>query len=144
MNDTLAEFKKAGWGWALWNFTGGFGICDSGRYDVAYENWHGRKLDRAMLELLAGGLITLVLERACTAVAGIRITTLNQPPWPTRRPWERASRPAAMAGRAQASGRTDRGRKRVQPTPEGRGLRRRRAGGKGIGIKGKAVAERLP
>jgi endoglucanase len=52
MNDTLAEFKRAGWGWALWNFTGGFGICDSGRFDVAYETWHGRKLDRAMLDLL--------------------------------------------------------------------------------------------
>jgi endoglucanase len=55
MNDTLAEFKRAGWGWALWNFTGGFGICDSGRYDVAYDTWHGRKLDRAMLELLQSG-----------------------------------------------------------------------------------------
>jgi endoglucanase len=55
MNDTLAEFKKAGWGWALWNFTGGFGICDSDRFDLAYENWHGRKLDRAMLELMQAG-----------------------------------------------------------------------------------------
>jgi endoglucanase len=55
LNDTLAEFKKAGWGWALWNFIGSFGICDSGRYDVAYETWHGRKLDRAMLELLQAG-----------------------------------------------------------------------------------------
>lgn len=54
LNDTLAEFKRAGWGWALWNFTGGFGICDSGRFDVAYETWHGRKLDRAMLDLLQG------------------------------------------------------------------------------------------
>jgi endoglucanase len=55
MNDTLAEFKKAGWGWALWNFTGPFGIIDSGRFDVAYEDWHGRKLDRAMVELLQAG-----------------------------------------------------------------------------------------
>jgi endoglucanase len=52
MSDALAEFKKAGWGWALWNFTGGFGICDSGRNDVAFETWHGRKLDKAMVELL--------------------------------------------------------------------------------------------
>jgi len=52
MNDALAEFNKAGWGWALWNFTGSFGVCDSGRYDVAYETWHDRKLDRGMLELL--------------------------------------------------------------------------------------------
>jgi endoglucanase len=55
LNDTLEEFKRAGWGWALWNFTGSFGICDSGRYDVAFENWHGRKMDRAMLELLQAG-----------------------------------------------------------------------------------------
>ena len=55
MHDTLEEFKKAGWGWALWNFTGSFGICDSGRYDVAFENWHGRKLDRGMLDLLQNG-----------------------------------------------------------------------------------------
>jgi endoglucanase len=55
MNDTLAEFKKAGWGWALWNFTGPFGIVDSGRFDVAYEDWHGRTLDRAMVELLQAG-----------------------------------------------------------------------------------------
>ena len=52
MHDTLEEFKKAGFGWALWNFTGSFGICDSGRYDIAYDTWHDRKLDRGMLELL--------------------------------------------------------------------------------------------
>ena len=55
INDTLNAFKKAGFGWALWNFTGSFGVCDSGRFDVAYEDWHGRKLDRAMLELLQAG-----------------------------------------------------------------------------------------
>jgi endoglucanase len=55
LHDTLEEFRRAGWGWALWNFTGSFGICDSGRYDVAFETWHGRKLDRAMLELLQAG-----------------------------------------------------------------------------------------
>lgn len=39
-------------GYALWNFRGDFGILDSGRKDVAYEDWHGHKLDRKMLELL--------------------------------------------------------------------------------------------
>ena len=52
MRDCLAAWKAAGWGWALWNFTGGFGILDSDRADVTYENWRGHKLDRAMLELL--------------------------------------------------------------------------------------------
>jgi endoglucanase len=36
----------------LWNFRGGFGILDSGRADVAYEDWRGHRLDREYLELL--------------------------------------------------------------------------------------------
>jgi endoglucanase len=52
MRDCLAVWKEMGWGWALWNFRGSFGILDSGRTDVAYEDWRGHKLDRAMLELL--------------------------------------------------------------------------------------------
>jgi endoglucanase len=52
MRDCLENWKAVGWGWALWNYRGGFGILDSGRNDVAYENWRGHKLDRAMLELL--------------------------------------------------------------------------------------------
>jgi endoglucanase len=39
-------------GFAPWNFIGDFGLLDSGRDDVAYEDWHGHKLDRKMLELL--------------------------------------------------------------------------------------------
>jgi endoglucanase len=39
-------------GWALWNLRGAFGILDSNRPDVAYEDWHGHKLDRQYLELL--------------------------------------------------------------------------------------------
>jgi hypothetical protein len=52
MRDCLETWKRAGWGWALWNFRGPFGIVDSGREDVEYEDFHGHKLDRAMLELL--------------------------------------------------------------------------------------------
>jgi len=39
-------------GYALWNFVGDFGLIDSGREDVAYEDWHGHKLDRKFLNLL--------------------------------------------------------------------------------------------
>lgn len=52
MKDDLSLWKEAGWGWALWNFRGSFGILDSDRADVQYEDWRGHKLDRAMLELL--------------------------------------------------------------------------------------------
>ena len=44
--------KGHGIGYALWNFRGPFGIFDSGRSDVTYETFRGRKLDRKMLELL--------------------------------------------------------------------------------------------
>jgi aryl-phospho-beta-D-glucosidase BglC (GH1 family) len=52
MKDSLQNWKDAGWGWALWNFRGPFGIMDSGRKDVKYEEWEGHKLDREMLNLL--------------------------------------------------------------------------------------------
>ena len=34
------------------NFRGDFGVMDSGRKDVGYENWYGHKLDRKMLTML--------------------------------------------------------------------------------------------
>ena len=52
MRDCLELWRDAGWGWALWNFRGGFGILDSERSDVAYESFEGCALDRRMLELL--------------------------------------------------------------------------------------------
>ena len=52
MEDNLKLWKENGLGWALWNFTGPFGILDSGRKDVVYEEYHGHKLDRKMLDLL--------------------------------------------------------------------------------------------
>ncbi|MEL7239455.1 MAG: cellulase family glycosylhydrolase [Planctomycetota bacterium] len=52
MRDWLELWREASWGWSLWNFTGEFGILDSERNDVDYENYKGHKLDRKMLELL--------------------------------------------------------------------------------------------
>jgi len=52
MRDCLENWKRAGWGWALWNFRGDFGVLDSNRADVSYERWEGHLLDREMLELL--------------------------------------------------------------------------------------------
>jgi aryl-phospho-beta-D-glucosidase BglC (GH1 family) len=39
-------------GYALWNFRGDFGILDSRREDVAYQQWHGHSLDAKLLDLL--------------------------------------------------------------------------------------------
>lgn len=52
MKDVLGLWQEAGWGWSLWNLRGDFGVLDSKRKDVAYEDFKGRKLDRQMLELL--------------------------------------------------------------------------------------------
>ncbi len=50
--DVLEILRAAGIGWALWNFRGSFGVLDSHRADVAYEDWHGHQLDRELLHLL--------------------------------------------------------------------------------------------
>jgi endoglucanase len=50
--DVLEILTAHNIGYALWNFRGSFGILDSGRDDVAYEDWHGHKLDRELLALL--------------------------------------------------------------------------------------------
>jgi endoglucanase len=47
--DILASHKI---GFALWEFVGDFGILNSGRADVDYEDWYGYKLDKKLLELL--------------------------------------------------------------------------------------------
>jgi len=52
MADVMDILKGHGIGYALWNFRGSFGILDSGRKDVKYEDWHGHKLDRKLLALL--------------------------------------------------------------------------------------------
>ncbi|MEP7376399.1 MAG: cellulase family glycosylhydrolase [Chitinophagaceae bacterium] len=51
-NDVLDILHSNKIGFALWEFIGDFGILDSRRTDVAYEDWHGHKLDRKLLELL--------------------------------------------------------------------------------------------
>jgi aryl-phospho-beta-D-glucosidase BglC (GH1 family) len=52
LDDVMDILKGHGIGWALWNFRGSFGVLDSGRRDIAYEDWQGRKLDRKLLTML--------------------------------------------------------------------------------------------
>ena len=51
-SDVLDILSGNGIGFAVWNFSGDFGVLDSKRTDVAYEDWHGHQLDRKMLDLL--------------------------------------------------------------------------------------------
>ncbi len=55
MKDCLANWKQAGFGWALWNLRGDFGVLDSNRADVQYESFQGHSLDQQMLEVLQQG-----------------------------------------------------------------------------------------
>jgi aryl-phospho-beta-D-glucosidase BglC (GH1 family) len=50
--DSLSLWKECGWGWALWNLVGSFGVLNSERADVLYQDFRGYKLDRALLRLL--------------------------------------------------------------------------------------------
>ena len=52
LEDVFQILSGHGIGFALWNLPGGFGVLDSGRADVAYEDWYGRKLDRKLLTLM--------------------------------------------------------------------------------------------
>lgn len=52
MRDNLENWRDAGFGWALWEFRGPFGVLDSDRGDVEYEEFRGHRLDRRMLDLL--------------------------------------------------------------------------------------------
>jgi aryl-phospho-beta-D-glucosidase BglC (GH1 family) len=51
-SDVLDILTQNGIGYALWNFRGDFGILDSGRTDIEYQDWHGHMLDRGLLDLL--------------------------------------------------------------------------------------------
>jgi len=52
LRDVLDILTGHNIGYALWNFRGSFGILDSERADVDYEDFHGHKLDRKLLNLL--------------------------------------------------------------------------------------------
>lgn len=53
LEDQLSNWAECGWGWALWNFRGSFGIADSGRTDAQYKEWRGINIDEKMLSLLS-------------------------------------------------------------------------------------------
>ena len=50
--DLLDVFKENEIGFLMWNFRGSFGVLDSARIDVDYEDWYGHKLDRRLLQLM--------------------------------------------------------------------------------------------
>jgi endoglucanase len=50
--DVLSIFNQLGWGYALWNFRGPFGVLDTERAGTQFESFHGHQLDRTLLTIL--------------------------------------------------------------------------------------------
>ena len=51
-DDVIGVLAEHGIGFGLWEMSGNFGILNSGRSDVHYQDWYGNKLDRQLLDLL--------------------------------------------------------------------------------------------
>lgn len=52
LGDLLSVYRKFGWGYAMWNFQGPFGIVEHGRPGARFESLQGYQVDRALLDLL--------------------------------------------------------------------------------------------
>jgi aryl-phospho-beta-D-glucosidase BglC (GH1 family) len=52
LGDLLGVWREFGWGYALWNFKGPFGVAGHGRPGVKYEKTDGFSIDRALWDLL--------------------------------------------------------------------------------------------
>ena len=50
--DLLAVFGELGWGYALWEFEGPFGIVGHTRPGAVFENLDGFRVDRRLLDLM--------------------------------------------------------------------------------------------
>lgn len=58
MDDLLGVLGELGWGWAVWNLRGPFGVLDNHRPGVQAEHFDGHALDRRLLEILKSHLPT--------------------------------------------------------------------------------------
>jgi endoglucanase len=52
LDDMLDILKSYNIGYAQWEFTGNFGVIDSTRSDVEYEDYRGHRLDKKMLDII--------------------------------------------------------------------------------------------
>jgi len=52
LSDLMSLFKEFGWGYALWNFQGDFGIINHGRPGTKYTLMDGYKVDKQLLDIM--------------------------------------------------------------------------------------------
>jgi aryl-phospho-beta-D-glucosidase BglC (GH1 family) len=57
LGDLFSIWREFGWGYAMWNFEGAFGIVDHGRPGARYEQVGGYRVDADLLELMKGGRV---------------------------------------------------------------------------------------
>ncbi len=57
--DLFGLYKEFGWGFALWNFAGDFGIIEHGRPGAQYEDLHGFNVDRELLDLIIASRVSV-------------------------------------------------------------------------------------
>jgi hypothetical protein len=48
----MSVYKELGWGYAMWNFKGPFGIVEHGRPGVKYTDMDGFKVDKELLDTM--------------------------------------------------------------------------------------------
>lgn len=53
-HDLFGLYREYGWGYAMWNFDGPFGIIGHGRKGARIEEWRGYPVDLELLELMTG------------------------------------------------------------------------------------------
>ncbi len=52
LGDLVGLWREFGWGWALWNFVGDFGIIGHRRTDARWETLDGYQVDRDLFEIV--------------------------------------------------------------------------------------------
>ena len=56
--DLFGILRRNRWGYAMWSFRGAFGVVEHGRPGATYEDFHGLKVDRDLLELFLDHRVT--------------------------------------------------------------------------------------
>jgi len=57
LSDLMSVFKEFGWGYALWNFKGAFGIVEHGRPGTVYTDMDGFTVDKALLDIMKKNMV---------------------------------------------------------------------------------------
>jgi len=57
LSDLMSVYKELGWGYAMWNFKGPFGIVEHGRPGASYTNIDGFQVDKELLDIMKKNML---------------------------------------------------------------------------------------